>query len=135
MKTILLLEDDPSVMGIFRAVLKGASHTLIEATSAQAAVACGGIGHIDLLIADVTPPCSGIHIAFQLRAWMPHLKIILTSGLPPDMWDEQQSAELSELPSDSVRVLQKPFLPKGLLRTVSDLVGPPSKMPESSSLN
>jgi len=78
---------------------------------------------IDLLIADVTPPCCGILVAFQLKAWRPDLRTILTSGYPVNMWDEQQAAELSEIPSDSVRVLQKPFLPKDLLRTVDELIG------------
>jgi CheY-like chemotaxis protein len=82
-----------------------------------------------LLIADVTPPCSGIHVASHLIAWMPDLRIILSSGYPPDMWDEQQTAELSKLPSDSVHVLRKPFFPAELLRTVEQLIGAAMEIP------
>ena len=47
----------------------------------------------------------------------------MTSDYPPEMWNEQDAAEFSELPSDSVATLQKPFVPALLLQTVARFVG------------
>jgi CheY-like chemotaxis protein len=124
--TILILEDEAIVMRLIRTVLTPLGHTLLEARTAEEAFqrfedadAC-----IDLLIADVTlPTSSGIRVALELRSLLPYLRIILTSGYPPSMWDEQNAAELLELPSDSVATLQKPFLPKILLKMVTRFVG------------
>jgi len=123
-KTILLLEDDPGVARLFALILRPKGYIVLETPTEEMAIGLGWAEQIDLLIADVTPPCRGIHVAFQLKAWMPALRILLTSGYPPDGWDEQQKAELSEIPSDSVQVLRKPFFPADLLRMVDKLIGP-----------
>jgi hypothetical protein len=39
------------------------------------------------------------------------------------MWPEQGAAELDEHPSDSVAILQKPFMPAALLETIHRLIG------------
>jgi hypothetical protein len=39
------------------------------------------------------------------------------------MWDEQQRAELFNAPSDSLRVLGKPFHPAQLRRMVYEMIG------------
>ena len=101
-------------MSVFRLVLKPRGYIVIEHQTAETAVRCTEF--IDLLIADVTPPCSGIHVASQLMAWaVPGLRIILTAGHPSEMSSEQQRAALAEIPSDSVRVLWKPFYPGELM--------------------
>jgi len=84
-------------------------------------------GRLDLLIADVNLPLgpSGIRAAMEMRSSLPFLRIILTSGFPPSLWDDQDAAELSELPSDSVVTLQKPFPLRVLLQIVHRLVGMP----------
>jgi CheY-like chemotaxis protein len=132
-KTILLVEDELDVMKILRLVLQGHGYFLIEAPNAETALNFRCAKSIDLLIADVTPPCSGINIACQLKASQPDLQIILTSGYPPDMWDEQQRAELSELPSDSVRVLRKPFYPADLIKIVAERIGIAAEAPTTTT--
>jgi CheY-like chemotaxis protein len=117
------------VTKVFRLILRPNGYRVLETRTAETAIGIAYTEHIDLLIADVAPPCSGIHVACQLKAWMPDLRIILSSGYPPVMWDEQQTAELSELPSDSVRVLRKPFFPTELLRTVEQLIGAAMRIP------
>jgi CheY-like chemotaxis protein len=84
---------------------------------------------VDLLIADVTlPGSSGIRAALELRDLLPYLKIVITSGYPSDHWDRLDAAELEELPSDSVEVLQKPFSLITLLDTIHRLIGWPCEM-------
>ncbi|MGO9256638.1 MAG: response regulator [Bryobacteraceae bacterium] len=124
--TILILEDEPSVMNFTRAVLTPLGHTILEATTAEEAFRRfeETEGGIDLLIADATlPVSSGIRVALELRSLLPYLRIILTSGYPPYMWNEQDAAELLELPSDSVATLEKPWVPALLRQTVARFVG------------
>jgi CheY-like chemotaxis protein len=130
MRTILLLEDEPCVMKLFRLILKPKGYLIIEHQTAEAAIRCAE--HIDLLIADVSPPCSGINVATQLTAWMPGLRIILTSGYPQEMWNDQRRAELSAIPSD-VKILRKPFTPAELLRMVHELIGPAMEIPTAAA--
>jgi DNA-binding response OmpR family regulator len=118
---ILVLEDDPWVVFLIRLTLQRSGHTLIEAATAEEAFQrfeeAGG--QVDLLIADVNlPASSGIRVGLGLRALHSRLRIIITSGRTPEMWNDQDAAELSELPSDSVVVLQNPFLPATLLDKV-----------------
>jgi len=124
--TILVLEDEPSIMIVIRMVLAPMGHNLLEARTAEEACVRfrESDGMIDLLIADVTlPVSSGIRVALEFRSRLPYLRTILTSGYPPDMWDEQDAAELSELPSDSIVTLQKPFTPKFLQQAVARFAG------------
>lgn len=121
-----MLEDNPSIMGLIRLVLMPLGHTVLEATTAEEAFFRfeESDGGIDLLIADVTlPVSSGIRVALELRSLLPYLRIILTSGYPPSMWDEQDAAELSELPSDSIATIQKPFEPSQLQQAVAHFIG------------
>ena len=124
--TILILEDESCIMDLTCRVLTPLGHTTLKAATAEEAFMRfeESDGAIDLLIADVTlPVSSGIRVALELRSLLPFLRIILTSGYPPDMWNEQDAAELSELPSDSVATLQKPWPSELLRQTVARFVG------------
>ena len=123
MKTILVVEDDPFVLSVFRSVLRPKGYAILEATSAEQALKWYGTPQqIDLIIADVSLPLrSGIQVASELRRWIPGLQIIFTSGYPPDMWPDL--AMLHEISGDAIRVLQKPFLPKELLDKIKELIG------------
>ncbi len=123
---ILLLEDDAVLSKFIPMVLMPLGHIVLQATTAEEAFQRfeESDGHIDLLIADVSlPRSSGIRVALEFRALLPYLRIIVTSGYPPEMWNDQDAAELLELPSDSVATLQKPFAPAQLLEVVSRFVG------------
>ena len=73
MKTILLVEDDPLVMGVFRSVLQSEGYAILEATSPEQALKWRRSSQrIDLIIADVGLPLrSGIQVAFELRKSIP----------------------------------------------------------------
>src|SRR5471030_2580189 len=118
---ILILEDDPSVSFLMRLILQPSGHTLVEAATAEEALQRfeEHEGRVDLLIAAVDlPVSSGIRVGLGLRALHSRLRIIVTSEHATEMWNDQDAAELNELPSDSVAVLQKPFLPATLLDKV-----------------
>jgi CheY-like chemotaxis protein len=123
-KTLLVLEDDPSIMLVLRLMLE--QYSLIEASTAEQALRLF-TDHgrkIDLLVADVTlPTSSGIQVALLLRSEVPDLPVILTSGYPVSAWSDRDSADLERLGSRSVAILQKPFQGKALSDAVHELIG------------
>ena len=124
MKTLLLLEDEPSVLKLLRRMLK--QYNLVEATSAGQALQLfrERDPQIDLLIADLTlPTSSGILVALELRAEIPDLPVILTSGYPACDWSDEDAAGLERLGSNAVEILQKPFQTPMLLEAVCHLTG------------
>jgi len=127
-KTILVLEDEPSLMDLLHRVLRRHGYDILVAASPEEAVyQCKSCGRrIDLLLADVgVPGISGVQVALLLRAELPDLRVILTSGYPPDAWSARDSSFLHRLGSDSVTVLVKPFVPSTLLNTISGLIATP----------
>jgi two-component system cell cycle sensor histidine kinase/response regulator CckA len=124
---VLLVEDETAVMTVLRFILRRRGYSVWEAVTAdQALEACRAPnGPFDLLIADVNLPLmSGVDVALQLRAWMPKLKVILTSGIPLGFFNDQHAVLFGELPSDSARFLPKPFTPADVLRAVDSLISP-----------
>ena len=131
MSTILLVEDEPFILTLMSVTLEPTGHVLLKASGIEEAIQRfeEADANIDLVIADVNlRGASGIRIALELRSLLPNLAIILTSGHTPDMWNPQDVLELNELPSESVAVLQKPFLPATLLQTVSRFVSVPFRI-------
>lgn len=128
MKTILVLEDEPSLMNLLRRVLVRHGYNILEAAGPEEAVQQfkDSGRQIDLLLADVgLPGISGVHVALLLRSELPGLRVILTSGYPTTAWSVRDSDFLHRLGPDSVSVLLKPFLPRTLLNTIGALVEVP----------
>jgi CheY-like chemotaxis protein len=126
-KTVLLLEDNSTVMSLLRLILR--DYNLVETTSAEEALRqfSQHQRNIDLLIADVTLPIdSGVRLALLLRDMSSDLSIVLTSGCPQNVWNDQDIGDLRRIGSRSVAFLQKPFLPAELLKIVDRLLQPPS---------
>jgi CheY-like chemotaxis protein len=126
--TILVVEDDPSVLNLMCVILEPSGYVVLKASTVEEALRRfdEADASVDLLIADVNlPGTSGIRVALELRSLLPNLAIVLTSGFTPDMWNPRDVFELDELPYESVAILQKPFLPVTLLQMVSRFVGSP----------
>ena len=124
MKTLLLLEDEPSVMKLLHLMLK--EYIVIEATKPEEALLLSSdLNHqIDLLVADLTlAGMSGIQVALHLRSTLPALPVILTSGFPVCSWSARDSADLETLGASGVVVLQKPFQKQIRLNAVHGLFG------------
>jgi CheY-like chemotaxis protein len=129
MKTVLVLEDEPSVLKDLRRLLE--QYCPIEAATPEEAL-LRFIDHdcqIDLLVADLrgarrrVPSRSGIEVALLLRSKLPRLPVILTSGCPAVDWNHRDSTDLERLGSRSVGILQKPLQGQLLLNTVHILTG------------
>ena len=80
---ILLVEDDVLVRLMIADELREAGLAVIEAASADEALAyLGAGGRADLVFTDIEMPgtMNGLEMARHLKAWTPSLPLILTSG-------------------------------------------------------
>jgi CheY-like chemotaxis protein len=110
---IHVLEGNLAVRNVLRLILEERLYLISESATAETALEICSLTNSqpDLLIADIQlPVSSGIDVALQVKAWLPNLKVILTSGAPPGCYDDRHSTLYNEMPSESVRFLQKPFV-------------------------
>jgi DNA-binding NtrC family response regulator len=124
MKTLLVLEDEPTLMKFMRHAL--VQHNLLEAGNQEEALQLFADNgrHVDLLLTDATLPTgAGLRVAFFLRAEIPTLPVILTSEYPVGSWNARASIELHRLGKKSVRFIQKPFQAEALSNLVHELLG------------
>ena len=82
-ETILVVDDDESVLKVVVAVLKNARFTVLSATDGPKAIELAGKhdGLIDLLLSDVDMPAmSGPDLGEALKVTRPHMHVMLMSG-------------------------------------------------------
>lgn len=121
-ETILLAEDEAAVRGVVREALERLGYTVLEATSAEAAIEIAErhAGAIHLLLTDVVMPAhGGGQLATRLRRVRPQMRVLFMSGYPDDAVVRLSKGE------PGVTYLQKPFGPDLLARTVRRALGPP----------
>ena len=112
--TILLVEDEPAVKGLFSQALRKEGYTVHEARNGVEALEVEkDIARLDVLVTDVVMPyMKGPELARQLRAKQPDLKVIFVSGYvaPGDLGEHQA-------------LLQKPFVRQQLIDKVKEVLG------------
>jgi PAS domain S-box-containing protein len=116
-ETILLVEDDPAVLNLVRAVLQHYGYRVLDTQNALQAmdIAREHQDQIRLLISDVMMPgINGVDLHAKLKAIVPNIKVILMSGYVAD-----HVAQLSSH-SSAAKFLQKPFSPMVLAATVRE---------------
>jgi two-component system, cell cycle sensor histidine kinase and response regulator CckA len=115
--TILLVEDEPALLAMARQALAGQGYTVLTAADGEHAleVAGGQRGAIDLLLTDVVMPrLGGRELARRLETLRPGMRVLYMSG-----YADGQLAHEGVLEA-GLEVLQKPFTPRALLRSVRD---------------
>ncbi|HEY1308474.1 MAG TPA: ATP-binding protein [Vicinamibacterales bacterium] len=118
-ETILLLEDDPDVLGMTRAGLERYGYSVLVAGNGDEAVrvAQEHAGHIDLVVADVlTPGLTGPQTVDRLRAANPSLRVLFISGY------DRSDAIHREVASGQSTFLQKPFTSAELAAKVRSML-------------
>ena len=85
-ETVLIVDDDPALLTLNKNVLELHGYRALTAESGEAALRlCASGEGIDLVVLDVTMPgMGGEKCLFELARQKPELKIIVTSGHPPD---------------------------------------------------
>jgi two-component system, cell cycle sensor histidine kinase and response regulator CckA len=123
-RTILLVEDEPSLHKLTHRTLKDMGYTVLEATDAAQAidVARNTDAPIDLLLTDVIMPgMSGGDLAKKLSPENPHMRVLFMSGYTDGAIEIRGS-----LPP-GMTVLRKPFTRDVLLRTVEGALAHPPR--------
>ena len=114
-ETILVVEDDAQVRMLTRMVLERAGYTVLEASTANAALHRWKEykGKVDLVLTDLVMPegINGHQLADRLRLEDPKLKVVFTSGYSPDLAGSEQSLTEGNFVS-------KPSTPKQVLEAV-----------------
>ncbi len=115
-ETILVVEDEPSVRMLMRAVLEPRGYQVLEAANGMEALRVWDQhqGLVHLLLTDIMMPegISGLELATRLRDRSPQLRVIFTSGYSGDVAGRQLHLQEGE------NFIQKPFAPQRLLETV-----------------
>jgi len=119
-ETILLAEDDPSLLEMAANLLRRLGYTVLTAIDGVEALTLKNqrnIGHIDLLLTDVVMPhMSGRELSDRIRAIYPHTKILFTSAYTESAITHQGILK------EGVALLQKPFTPSALANKVREVL-------------
>jgi signal transduction histidine kinase/ActR/RegA family two-component response regulator len=115
-RRILLIDDDPMVRQTVASLLRTVGHTVEEADGGAAGIRRLTEGPVDLVLTDLgMPEVTGWDVARAVKAYDPHLPVILLTG-----WGEHVSPSAAELALVD-RVMGKPFHLKDLLGAVAEL--------------
>jgi len=112
---VLVADDDDAVRALIARILRGSGYTVLEARSSDEAMALGD--DLELLVADlVMPSTGGVELAEAMRARIPGLHVLFTSGY----------CRIGSSFGPDDPLIAKPFTAADLLLRVRQLVGPPS---------
>jgi PAS domain S-box-containing protein len=116
-ETVLVVEDDAAVRELAVRVLQGHGYTVLSAPDGYAAtkLAAAHQGPLHLLITDVVLSGKrGTVLANEMAAARPGVRVLFVSGYA--------AAAHDGAPSPEVALLQKPFTPTELVRTVREVL-------------
>ncbi len=118
--TVLVADDEESVLSLVRTMLWRAGFTVLEAPDAGEAlrVASEHDGPIDVLLTDILMPgANGYELADQLVATRPATKVLLMSG-----YRDKVLAESTGRAASSAPLLRKPFTQYALISKIEELL-------------
>jgi CheY-like chemotaxis protein len=119
-KTILVVEDEPSVRRIISLALEFADYTVHQASNGEEALEQmhRQSSQIDLVIADLLMPrAGGDRLAHALQRIRPGLPVLFVSGAS----DDDLLRRLGRMPAED-EVLWKPFTPEQLVSRVESML-------------
>ena len=118
-QTILLVEDEPSILKLCKLIFERNGYTVLAFEKAMDAIKMeeGYHGTIDLLVTDVMmPEMNGFELSKKLLALHPELKILFISGYTADV------IARNTVPDHQYTFLQKPFNNKSLMTVVYNIL-------------
>ncbi len=116
-ETVLVVDDERAVLTLVSEFLRRAGYTVLEAPSAQEALAIfeERAGAVDVLVTDVAlPEVSGVQLAGEIVSRAPQVRIVFISGFAHQDTLPQLGA--------GVTFLQKPFTPAELTSKVREVL-------------
>jgi len=118
-ETILLVEDDETVRGLTRTILKHFGYNVIEAASGHSAlqIFVENRDQIQLIITDVVMPgMNGAALLEQIQKLVPDFPVLMISGYVGE------TSTREKLLDSKVNFLQKPFEPNAFAIKVRELL-------------
>ena len=119
LKTVLVVDDDISVLRVAAKVLQRGGYNVLQAGSGNAAleVAEGAGGQIDLLLTDVVMPrMNGRELSEAILARYPHVRVLFMSAYTED------EVILQGVRVAEVNFINKPFTVDGLREKVRQVL-------------
>jgi CheY-like chemotaxis protein len=116
-ETILLVEDEPANLKLFKAMLEKQGYMVLAANTPGEALrlAREHAGEIHLLMTDVImPEMNGRDLARKLLSLFPHLKCLFASGYTANVIAHQGVLD------EGVHFIQKPFIKKDLAAKIRE---------------
>lgn len=123
MQTVLLVEDEPLVLRLGRAVLERAGYSVLAAGNPEEALSMASShpGEIHLLVTDVTlAQMTGRDLAARLTQARPDMQALFVSGYPASALAQSGAV------AAGAHFLQKPFSVDQLTATVARILRQPS---------
>jgi PAS domain S-box-containing protein len=117
--SILLVEDEPEILGIIKRILENTGYAVHAAQNPSEAIRIASEGRYEfqLLLTDVVmPEMNGSELACKLNEMIPDLKIIFMSGYTADV------IAGCAVGDDETRFIQKPFSIATLVTTVEKVL-------------
>lgn len=118
--TILVVDDEPSVLALVRTMLWRAGYTVLEASGGSQALALAAkqTDAIQLLLTDVLmPEMNGHELAEQMKAAHPETKILFMTGYRDKVLLESTGRAVEEFP-----LIRKPFTAFNLVAKIEELL-------------
>src|SRR5215467_2519148 len=119
METILVVDDEPTILGLCQKMLRLGGYDVTAAATGEEALRFveNKSAEISLALLDVMlPGMSGVELATRIRAESPNTTIVLMTGYRPE--------EISNvLGNASYPIIWKPFKTESLLRMVENALG------------
>jgi two-component system, cell cycle sensor histidine kinase and response regulator CckA len=124
-KTILVVDDDLSVLTVVKCMLEGSDYNVLLANSAEVALRMAERTDltIDLMLIDVVmPDLSGPDLVERMLAIRPYQTVLFMSG-----FTDHEVVRVKVL-DRGLRFLPKPFTPDGLLEAVQMVLSAPAQI-------
>jgi two-component system, cell cycle sensor histidine kinase and response regulator CckA len=123
-KTILVVDDDLSVLSVIKCMLEGGEYNVLMAHSAEIALRMAERDDltIDLMLIDVVmPDVTGPELAERILAFRPHLRVLFMSGCT-----DSEVVRVKIL-DRALGFLPKPFTSDSLLERVQNVLSSPAQ--------
>ncbi len=117
MAEILIIDDEPGVLGILRKILESAGHSVADAPDGEVALRHFEGKPADLVITDIfMPGMDGIEFLVHIRKTFPDARVLAMSG-GGLLSRDQALSDAALLGADGI--LQKPFTKDEVLEAVA----------------
>lgn len=120
MKTVLVIDDDESILYVVAAILDKGNFNTLKASNTEIALRILKQEHIDLILLDIVlPGQGGMEFLMDIREILPATPVILMSGkIRTDLMAFKKLAKQF----GAVEILSKPFTAEELLKSVRSII-------------